>query len=86
VIIPDIKMPRLDGFGLLPWLKEHPEFHRVPKLVLSSSDQARDHEEARRLGACGYVVKPNAVEELVMVVAEINENWIEDHCCPLVQV
>jgi CheY-like chemotaxis protein len=80
VIITDLKMPRLDGFGLLRWLYERPEFRRVPKLVLSSSDEPRDRDEAQGLGACGYFVKPVAVDELVKVVSEINDDWIADHC------
>lgn len=84
VIITDLKMPRVDGFGLLRWLQAHPDFERVPKLVLSSSDEPRDREQASRLGACGYFVKAGSVSDLVQVVSEINEDWISDHC-PLAQ-
>ena len=80
VIITDLKMPKVNGFELLRWLHERPEFHPVPKLVLSSSDEPRDREEAASLGACGYFVKPGAVTDLVKVVAEINEDWISQHC------
>src|SRR6476620_1780736 len=80
VIITDLKMPKLNGFELLRWLQDRPEFHRVPKLVLSSSDEDRDRHQAASLGACGYFVKPGAVDDLVKLVVSINEDWITDHC------
>src|SRR3954447_22804979 len=53
VIITDLKMPQLDGLALLDWLQHRPEFARVPKLVLSSSNLDRDQDNAAKLGACG---------------------------------
>src|SRR4051812_42693976 len=37
VILSDLKMRRLDGFGLLRWLKKHPDFSVIPTLIFSSS-------------------------------------------------
>jgi CheY-like chemotaxis protein len=80
IIITDLKMPRMDGLGFLRWLKDHDQFHQVPKLVLSSSGEDKDRQQAARLGACAYFVKPSEVNELVQVVLEINEDWISEHC------
>jgi CheY-like chemotaxis protein len=80
VIITDLKMPNVDGFGLLRWLRDRPEFNPVPKLVLSGSDIERDRQQAAELGACGYFVKPNGFDTLVKVVADIDHEWISTHC------
>src|SRR5262245_21498069 len=37
IIVLDLKMPRVDGFGLLEWLSLHPEFRSIPTLVLTGS-------------------------------------------------
>jgi CheY-like chemotaxis protein len=79
VIITDIKMP-YNGITFLEWLRSKPEFHHVPKLVLSSSGMDVDRDRAAELGACAYFVKPNDVQALVDVVITIDEDWISNHC------
>jgi CheY-like chemotaxis protein len=79
VIITDIKMP-YNGMTFLEWLRDKPEFHRVPKLVLSSSGLEVDRDRAAELGACAYFVKPTDIQALVEVVTTIDEDWISNHC------
>jgi len=79
VIITDIKMP-YDGMTFLEWLRHKPEFHHVPKLVLSSSGLDIDRHRARELGACAFFVKPGDIQALVNVVIKIDDDWISDHC------
>lgn len=57
VILLDLKMPRLDGFGVLERMRETPEMGLSRVIVLSASAQERDVQRAYQLGACGYVVK-----------------------------
>lgn len=58
VIVTDIKMPVLDGFKFVRWLREYSVFKTIPVLVLSSSGLASDVAAALRLGATDYVNKP----------------------------
>ena len=64
VIVADVMMPRLDGFGLIQQLRKDLELRTVPVLVLS----ARAGEEARleglHRGADDYLVKPFSAREL----------------------
>ena len=69
LILTDVMMPRLDGFGLLRAVREHPDFRELPVLMLS----ARAGEEAKvdglAAGADDYLTKPFSARELVARVA-----------------
>ena len=69
LLLTDVMMPKLDGFGLLKAFKEDPALREVPVLLLS----ARAGEEARieglEAGADDYLVKPFAARELLSRVA-----------------
>src|SRR5436190_19152300 len=80
LIITDLKMPGVDGFELLEWLNSQPELAKVPRLVLSNSLIENDQTRAHQLGACAFFVKPGQFDELIKTVAEMNENWISEHC------
>lgn len=85
LIITDLKMPRVDGFGLLEWLKNRPEFDPVPRIVLTASSHEKDQQRVRELGGCAYFVKPSQLGSLVALVIEMDETWISAHC-PLQKV
>ena len=57
VIFLDIKMPDLDGFHVLRWIRRHRAFLKTKVIMLSHSDEERDIERARRLGADDCVMK-----------------------------
>lgn len=80
LIITDLKMPGVDGFDLLEWLKTRWEFNRVPKIVLTASGHEKDERRARQLGSCAYFVKPSQLADLVKVVIAMDEDWISKHC------
>ncbi|MGO4376689.1 ATP-binding protein [Pseudoduganella sp. RAF53_2] len=65
LIISDVMMPELDGFGLLAALRDSETLHDIPVMLLS----ARAGEEARieglRAGADDYLVKPFSARELM---------------------
>jgi PAS domain S-box-containing protein len=69
LVLADVMMPRLDGFGLLRSLREDPATRDVPVILLS----ARAGEEARveglAAGADDYLVKPFGARELLARVA-----------------
>ena len=77
LLLLDLKMPRMSGFGVLAWLATHPDFKNLPAVVLSSSAQLTDIEKARELGASDYCVKPNNLKELTRLVQELATRWLE---------
>jgi CheY-like chemotaxis protein len=68
VIYTDLKMPRMDGFEVLNYLKNHPDCAVIPVIVMTASNQDRDIKQAYELGANSYIVKPNTLEELIEIV------------------
>jgi two-component system copper resistance phosphate regulon response regulator CusR len=63
LVLLDLGLPRLDGFGVLRGLPRAGERPRV--LVLSARDQVSDRVDALNAGADDYLVKPFAFDELV---------------------
>jgi CheY-like chemotaxis protein len=75
VILSDLKMPRMSGFSLLRWVREHPECSVIPTIVFSSSAVETDVKEAYRLGANAYIVKPTSPEEFEDLMRVTCQFW-----------
>jgi two-component system chemotaxis response regulator CheY len=58
LIITDINMPRLDGFGFIEEVRRDPRHRATPILVLSTENHLSRKDRARRAGATGWIVKP----------------------------
>ena len=70
VLFTDIKMPKLDGFELLRWIRKQREFDPLTLVAMSSSDDDRDVELAQKLGADRYLIKYPSPETLAELIAE----------------
>ena len=64
VIITDINMPRLDGFGLIEKLRDSVFHADRPILVLTTESSDDKKARARNAGATGWIVKPFDAEKL----------------------
>lgn len=69
LLIIDINMPVLDGFGLLEQLRKKGD--NTPALMLSARGEKTDITRGLRLGADDYVTKPFGLEELLLRVGAI---------------
>ena len=78
----DLKMPRLDGFDVLKWLRQHPTLRRLCVVVFSSSNEPQDINLAYDLGANSYAVKPTDPGGLETFVRALGEYWFKRHCYP----
>jgi CheY-like chemotaxis protein len=59
VIFLDLKLPRVDGFEVLDWIRHHPDIRaHLLTVVLSGFDQIREINRAYALGAHSFLVKP----------------------------
>jgi two-component system chemotaxis response regulator CheY len=64
VIITDINMPRLDGFGLIERLRASALHAERPILVLTTESSDEKKQRARNAGATGWIVKPFDADRL----------------------
>ena len=64
LVITDVEMPKLDGYGVCKALKGDAETAHVPVLICSSLGEAADLERGFDAGADDYLVKPVVPEEL----------------------
>ncbi|GAB3953382.1 hypothetical protein GCM10028805_36990 [Spirosoma harenae] len=69
LLIADIMMPKLDGFGLLSQVRSHPELKSTPVLFLSARAGEEAKVEGLDAGADDYLVKPFSAKELIVRVA-----------------
>jgi CheY-like chemotaxis protein len=65
LILLDLKMPILNGFQFLEWVRAKPEFKKLSIFVLTDSINPRDLTRAYQLGANSFLVKPSDVDELI---------------------
>jgi CheY-like chemotaxis protein len=75
VLIMDLKMPGMDGFEVLTWLREHEECNVIPRIVLSTSRSEKDIQRAYQLGVNSYIYKPPTFDGLVSRLEIVFAYW-----------
>ena len=53
----DVKMPKVNGFAVLKWMREQPRLRHTPFAILTGGDVLEDRERAAALGADYFFVK-----------------------------
>lgn len=71
VIITDINMPRMDGFGFMQRVRDIAAYKGTPILVLSTESGDDKKARARAAGASGWIVKPFNAEKLLGAVRRV---------------
>ena len=71
VIITDINMPRLDGFGFIEAVRADERHNNRPILTLTTESAAEMKQRARDAGATGWIVKPFQKDKLVAVIRRV---------------
>ena len=85
LILLDLKMPRMNGFEVLEWVRRQPDFKRLLIVVLTSSHLQRDVDRAYELGANSYLVKPVEFDEMVHLIQRFEAYWSEINRIPPAQ-
>ncbi|GBE90299.1 ATP-binding protein [Nostoc cycadae] len=65
IVLTDIMMPKLDGFGLLQELRANPETQTLPVILLSARAEEESCVAGLNIGADDYLIKPFSVKELL---------------------
>lgn len=71
LIITDVNMPRMDGFGVIEGVRASVEYASVPILVLTTESGADLKARARKAGATGWIVKPFEDDQLVATINKV---------------
>src|SRR5260221_11490292 len=76
LVLLDLKLPGIDGFQVLRWIRQQPELKALRVVVLTSSDRIQDVNLAYQLGANSFLVKPVDFERFVEISQALKGYWI----------
>jgi len=82
LLVVDIKLPGYSGLEVLAWMRSEPGLSGLRVVVLTSSERLKDVNEAYRLGANSFLVKPYDLQKLVSMAKLIEEFWLKTSRCP----
>ena len=71
VIVTDINMPRMDGFGFIEAVRKDNRYRAVPILVLTTESDAAKKMRAKEAGATGWIVKPFEPTKLIAAIRRV---------------
>jgi CheY-like chemotaxis protein len=72
LVLADVHMPGLTGYEVCEQIRRHPQFAKIPVMLLVGSFEPFDEAEARRVGANDYLTKPfQSIRQLVQKVSEL---------------
>jgi chemotaxis family two-component system sensor histidine kinase/response regulator PixL len=74
VVISDLEMPRMNGFEFLSNLRQHPNFAKIPVIILTSRSAEKHRQLAKQLGANDYLTKPYLEHEFLSKIKDLINN------------
>ena len=77
IILLDLNMPKKDGREALREIKSHPDFKRIPVVILTTSNSDEDILRMYNLGVNCFITKPVTFESLVNVIKTLGKYWFE---------
>ncbi len=72
----DINLPDINGLDLLKRLKESNDFRSIPVVMLSTSNNPNDIEQAVKYGVNAYVAKPSSFKSLSEFIDQALDFWL----------
>jgi CheY-like chemotaxis protein len=82
LVLLDLKLPGMDGFEVLKWIRAQPGLRGLPVVVLTCSTEIRDVNRAYQLGANSFFVKELEFEQSVDVADLIRRYWVNKSLKP----
>lgn len=82
IMLLDLKMPRMDGFELLEWIRLEKRINDLVIIVFSSSEEQSDVDRAFSTGANSYLVKSSLYDDLVDVIKGLDQYWTKHNRLP----
>ena len=78
LVLLDLKMPWMDGFDVLKWVRARSQFDALPIVVLTSSKLQTDIDKSRQFGVFDYRVKPHELADLVLLLDDVRKCWLDE--------
>ncbi len=76
LVLLDLKMPLLDGIGVLKEIKSSDVLHNIPVVVLTSSTEPSDLLRAYDAGTNAYIAKPTEFSQFLSAMKHVCEFWV----------
>ncbi len=73
LVLMDLQMPNLDGYGATRKIRENPAFENIPIIALSADAMKGTREQVQKAGMNDYITKPIDTGELFAAI----EKWVE---------
>jgi len=75
IVLLDIKLPIIDGHGILKWIRNNPSTRRLPVIMLTSSKEEHDVAKSYDLGVNSYIRKPVDSAQFTECVRQLGLYW-----------
>jgi len=75
LILLDLNMPKMNGLEFLSLLKSDENLRHIPAIILTTSNNHNDINNAYKIGVAGYVIKPLRYEAYVTQIKFIIDYW-----------
>jgi two-component system, response regulator len=76
LVLLDLKLPKIDGHGVLKRIRAEPRTQLLPVVILTTSVEDKDRLEGYRLGANSYVRKPVDFIQFADAVGQLGLYWL----------
>jgi len=71
LIITDINMPDINGLEIIHFVKNNPNYHKIPVVIVTTERGEEDRKKGLALGASEYITKPFNPEDLRQIVVRL---------------
>lgn len=77
LVLLDINLPKVNGFQVLQYIKQHKELRKTPVLMLSTSSSSNDIIKSYENFANCYIIKPAELKDFMSIVQSIKKFWLD---------
>jgi two-component system response regulator len=76
LVLLDLKLPKVDGLGVLKQIKSDSRTRNIPIVIMTSSKEERDLVSGYNLGANSYIQKPVEFDQFRETVKNVGLYWL----------